>query len=150
MFQDIPLYIKQKNSKNTAKGVLVYEYILSNENSFTQDKLYHEGIIGLSLKGRVLEAIQDTVKVQLEIDAEQTKKEEAYPSLYTTSYTAEGNSGWYCMPEVDDTVMIYFPTKEEKDAVGVNSIENVGKRWRQNERPSSKIFQNKKRKRIKI
>ena len=87
--------------------------MLSNENSFTQDKLYQEGMIGLSLKGRVLEAVQDTVKVQLEIDVEQTKKEEAYPFPYTTMYTAEGNSGWYCMPEVDDTVMIYFPTREE-------------------------------------
>ncbi len=132
------------------QGVLVYEYILSNENSFTQDKLYHEGIIGLSLKGRVLEAIQDTVKVQLEIDAEQTKKRRSIPFPYTTSYTAEGNSGWYCMPEVDDTVMIYFPTKEEKDAVGVNSLRVLEKGSDRMSDPAVKVFQNKKWKRIKI
>lgn len=149
MFQNIPLYIKQKTAK-MQQGVLVYEYILSNENSFTQDKLYHEGIIGLSLKGRVLEAIQDTVKVQLEIDAEQTKKEEAYPFPYTTSYTAEGNSGWYCMPEVDDTVMIYFPTKEEKDAVGVNSLRVLEKGSDRLSDPAVKYFRTKNGKELKF
>jgi hypothetical protein len=41
--------------------------------------------------------------------------------LYHHGY-AEGNSGWYCMPEINDTVFIYFPTKEEHMGVGMNSI----------------------------
>ncbi len=120
-FQNISLYIKQKTMK-MQNGVMIYDYILSSENSFTQDSICNENIAGISLKGKVLEVIGDMVKVQLEIDAEQTKKEEAYPFQYTTMYTAEGNTGWYCMPEIDDTVMIYFPTEQEKYAVGVNSI----------------------------
>ena len=97
-----------------------------------------------------MEAIQDTVKVQLEIDAEQTKKEEAYPFPYTTSYTAEGNSGWYCMPEVDDTVMIYFPTKEEKDAVGVNSLRVLEKGGDRMSDPAVKYFRTKNGKELKF
>jgi len=81
---------------------------------------YNDYIIGLSLKGKVLERIQDNIKVKLEIDKEQST-ETAWLFPYTTMYTAEGNSGLYWMPEVDDTVLIYFPTKEEADAVGVNS-----------------------------
>lgn len=148
-FQNASLYIKQKSAK-MQQGVLVYEYVLSSENSFTQDKLYHEGIIGLSLKGRVLEAVQDRVKVQLEIDAEQTKKEEAYPFHYTTTYTAEGNSGWYCMPEVGDTVMIYFPTREEKDGVGVNSLRVLEKGSDKLSDPAVKYFRTKDGKELKF
>ena len=120
-FQNISLYIKQKTMK-MQKGVMIYDYILSSENSFTQDSICNENIAGISLKGKVLEVVEDMVKVQLEIDAEQTKKEESYLFPYTTMYTAEGSTGWYCMPEIDDTVMIYFPTEQEKYAVGVNSI----------------------------
>lgn len=148
-FQNITLYIKQKTAK-MKQGVLVYEYILSSENSFLQDKLYHEGIIGLSLKGKVLEVIEDKVKVQLEIDAEQTRKEEAYAFPYTTMYTAEGNSGWYCMPEVDDTVMIYFPTKEEKSGIGVNSLRMSEKGSDKLDNPDVKYFRTKNGKELKF
>lgn len=148
-FQDITLYIKQKTAK-IKQGILIYEYILSSENSFIQDKLYHKNIVGLSLKGKVLEVIEDKVKVQLEIDTEEVNKEEAYAFPYTTMYTAEGNSGWYCMPEVDDTVMIYFPTKEEKDAVGVNSLRVLEKGGDRMSDPAVKYFRTKNGKELKF
>lgn len=148
-FQNMTLYIKQKKAK-IQQGILVYEYTLSSENSFTQDKLYHNNIIGLSLKGTVLEVIEDCVKVQLEIDAEETKKEQAYPFPYTTMYTAEGNSGWYCMPEIDDTVMIYFPTEEEKDAIGVNSLRMLEKGSDKISDPEVKYFRTKNGKELKF
>lgn len=148
-FQNITLYIKQKKAR-IQQNVLVYEYVLSSENSFTQDKLYHEGIVGLSLKGKVLEVVEDCVKVQLEIDAEETKKEQAYPFPYTTTYTAEGNSGWYCMPEVDDTVMIYFPTKEEKYGVGVNSLRVLERGSDKISDPEVKYFRTKNGKELKF
>ncbi len=148
-FQNITLYIKQKTAK-MQQGILVYEYVLSSENSFTQAKLYHKNIVGLSLKGKVLEVIEDTIKVQLEIDTEETKKEEAYAFPYTTVYTAEGNSGWYCMPEVDDTVMIYFPTEEEKDAVGVNSLRMLEKGSDKLSDPDVKYFRTKNGKELKF
>ena len=73
----------------------------------------------VNCSSQVLEMLKtDIIKVisnYMEIDEEEPSKQEAYPFPYTTMYTAEGNSGWYCMPEVDDTVLIYFPTKEEKD-----------------------------------
>ncbi len=148
-FQDITLYIKQKTAK-IKQGILIYEYILSSENSFIQDKLYHKNIVGLSLKGKVLEVIEDKVKVQLEIDTEEINKEEAYAFPYTTMYTAEGNSGWYCMPEVDDTVMIYFPTREEKDGVGINSIRMLEKGSDKLSDPDVKYFRTKNGKELKF
>ncbi len=148
-FQNMTLYIKEKTAK-MVQGLLVYEYALSSENSFSQDRLYHQKIIGLSLKGRVLEAIEDTVKVHLEIDEEEPPKQEAYPFPYTTVYTAEGNSGWYCMPEVDDTVLIYFPTKEEKDGVGMNALRVQGKGSDKISDPEVKYFRTKNGKELKF
>lgn len=55
-------------------------------------------------------------------------------------YTAEGNSGWYCMPEVDDTVLIYFPSKEEHLAVAMNSIRVLNKSTDKLERNDIKYF----------
>jgi len=119
IFNQIKLYIKQKVLELT-DGVLKCTYSLATKKGLLVSTFYNDYIIGLSLKGKVLERIQDNIKVKLEIDKEQST-ETAWLFPYTTMYTAEGNSGLYWMPEVDDTVLIYFPTKEEADAVGVNS-----------------------------
>lgn len=67
------------------------------------------------------------MKVKLEIDDEQSI-ETSWQLPYSTPYTAAGNSGWYIMPEVGNTVLIYFPNKEEDSAIVLNSIrvQNTG------------------------
>ena len=124
IYKDINLYIKNKRV-NFERGFLKFTYALTTKNGLKQPKIYNEKIVGLSLKGKVLEPIQDRVKVHLEIDQEQCK-ETAWEFIYSTMYTAEGNSGWYVMPEVDDTVLIYFPNREEGKGYGLNSIRVQG------------------------
>lgn len=119
-YQNYDLYISRKKAF-LKDGILKFEYELCNKNGLTRDKFYNEKIIGLSLKGKVLKSINDRIKVHLEIDEAQ-EEATAWEFLYSTMYTADGNSGWYCMPEIGDTVYIYFPTKEESDAVGTNSL----------------------------
>jgi hypothetical protein len=118
-FNDLKLYIREALS--ILEGNIVkHRYFMSTQKGLSQQRIYNDQIVGLSIEGRVLEVAKDTVKVQLEIDAEQ-KAEEAWWFPYSSVYTAEGNSGWYCMPEIDDYVRIYFPAKKEEEAVAVNS-----------------------------
>ena len=83
-------------------------------------KACHPYISGLTLDGKVLKAINDTVKVHLSIDASQDEGK-AYPFPYATGYQAEGHTGWYVMPEIGDTVQIIFPTEDENQAYAIAS-----------------------------
>nr|WP_317358939.1 contractile injection system protein, VgrG/Pvc8 family [uncultured Tyzzerella sp.] len=119
-YQGFDLFISKKIAF-LKDGILNFEYELCNKKGLTRDRFYNDKIIGLSIKGKVLKSIQDRIKVHLDIDENQDEKT-SWEFLYSTMYTAEGNSGWYCMPEIDDTVYIYFPTKEESEAVGISSL----------------------------
>ncbi|NLW48398.1 MAG: hypothetical protein GXY86_13830 [Firmicutes bacterium] len=118
-FNDLKLYVREALSILEG-NIIKHRYFMSTQKGLSQPRIYNDQIVGLSIEGRVLEVAKDTVKVQLEIDAEQ-KVEEAWWFPYSSVYTAEGNSGWYCMPEIDDYVRIYFPTKKAEEAVAVNS-----------------------------
>ncbi len=116
----VNIYIKRKEIE-MVNGALRFRYELCGLNGLACGKIFNEQIVGLSLKGKVLSRINDKVKVHLEIDDSQAEAV-AWPFPYTTPYTAEGSGGWYVMPEVGDTVLIYFPNKEEDCGVGMNSV----------------------------
>jgi hypothetical protein len=101
-------------------GVIKHRYTLAPRNGLSQNNIYNMGIVGVSLLGRVIDVIQDKVRVHLEIDQTQDR-DEAYWFPYATVYTAEGNSGWYCMPELDDYVLIYFPGYKEEEGIALMS-----------------------------
>jgi len=123
-YRDTILFVRSVEGQ-ISEGVLRFTYELSTQNGLTQDRLFNERITGLSLRGKVLESVQDTVRVHLEIDGTQNLGT-AWNFPYTTLYTAEGHAGWYCMPEVGDMVLIYFPNNREENAVSVNSMRENG------------------------
>lgn len=55
---------------------------------------------------------------------------------YSTLYSSQDQSGFYCMPEVGDTVRVFFPSSSEGEAfaassVNVSPLDNVKhKKWR--------------------
>ncbi|BAU27215.1 late control gene D protein (GPD) [Aneurinibacillus soli] len=98
------------------QGILQYTYTLTPEKGWYRPREVHPHIAGVSIEGKALEVAGDQVKLHLCIDPKQ-KKEEACWFPYTTPYTAEGHSGWYCMPEVGDTVSLYMPNGREEEAV---------------------------------
>lgn len=119
------LYVYQATM--TLEGSLFRCYCkVSPLNGLQQKKTYNPKITGLSLEGKVIEtggpdSSKDYVKVLLPIDVS-TDKEKACWFRYTTPYTAAGNTGWYWMPEVNDTVMLYFPTCKEEAAMVTTSV----------------------------
>lgn len=102
-------------------STLKHNYTLSPSKGLSKNDLYNSKITGLSLQGKVIDIQKDNIKVHLEIDKSQSVGE-AWWFNYSTSYSAEGNAGWYCMPELGDTVMIYFPDKKEENGLALNSI----------------------------
>ena len=78
-------------------------------------------IAGSSIFGRVLATARDNVKIHLEIDEKQDiGKAFWYP--YASMYASEDETGWYCMPEIGDTVRLYHPDGDESRAMVINAV----------------------------
>lgn len=102
-------------------SVLLCTCSATSKQGISAAKVCHPYISGLTLDGKVLKVIDDTVKVHLSVDDEQDEGK-AYPFPYATGYSAKGHTGWYVMPEKGDTVQIVFPTEDENQAYAVQSI----------------------------
>jgi murein DD-endopeptidase MepM/ murein hydrolase activator NlpD len=102
-------------------SALTIEYTLCGEKAISTPKSYNRAITGLVLDGKVLKVENDNVKLHLDID-EQQDEETAHLFVYATGYSTEGHTGWYVMPEKDDTVQLLFPGEDDKDAYAVSSV----------------------------
>jgi hypothetical protein len=102
-------------------SLLKHRYLLCPKNGMSQKPIYNEMIVGASVQGKVIAVSKDTVKVHLDIDPEQNAGE-AHWFPYSSVYTAEGSSGWYCMPEINDYVRVYFPSHQEEEGVASSSV----------------------------
>lgn len=146
--QNTVLYVNSKEAFLSG-GILKFRYFLSSKAGFHKATTYNPSITGVSIKGKVLDIIKDKLKVQLEIDSSQNRSK-AWKFSYATPYTAEGHSGFYCMPERGDTVLIYFPTHKESDGFGMNSIRKKNKDSDDFDDPDVKIFRTKNGKEIRF
>ena len=120
-------------------GLLTYQYELSTEKGIRQNQLENKPMIGASLEGSILEVKLDTVRIHLDIDDEQ-EKEQACWFPYATMYSAEGNSGFHCMPEVGDPVQLYIPSSDEADAVAMSTVRRSGQDSPKLADPSTKYW----------
>ncbi|NLD48081.1 MAG: hypothetical protein GX660_12965 [Clostridiaceae bacterium] len=129
-------------------GTMKFIYILAFPNGIKQKRLLNSLITGAAIEGKVLETSSDTVKVHLEIDSEQNAGEANW-FKYATNYTAEGNSGWYVMPQVGDFVKLYFPNENEDGAVVINSVRKSGESCPRTADPGIKYFETNYKKHMK-
>lgn len=97
-------------------GVLRFQYFLLPEAGLRQDRSLNPRLSGIALKGRIIDRQNDRVKVHLAIDPDQPKESAAW-FPYASIYTAEGHSGWYCLPELGDPVRLYLPNRNEANAI---------------------------------
>lgn len=107
------------------EGILHVQYVLIPKTGARQNLLLNDNIKGVSIEGKIIDTRKDTVRIHLEIDDIQNK-DEAYWFPYSSFYTAEGNSGWYCMPQHGDSVKLYFPNNREENAMASSSIRKGG------------------------
>ncbi|WP_242867588.1 phage baseplate assembly protein V, partial [Clostridium saccharobutylicum] len=107
-------------------GMITSKYILKDENGMKVKRVYNDKMIGMSLQGRVLDTQKDRVKVSLEIDGSSTERDGARWFEFATIFSQPNGTGWYCMPEIEDVVRLYFPDNEEKHAYVVSSMHYEG------------------------
>ncbi len=120
-FEDKSLFVSESVAY-ISKGVFLHEYTLNPKNGMSQNRIFNENVLGASVEGKVIEIKEDKLRLHLEeIDNDQ-KQDEAFWFPYSTYYTTEGQTGWYCMPELDDYVKLYFPNNKEEEGVVINSI----------------------------
>ena len=119
-FKGKSLYVCEARTE-VKNGLLTHMYVLCLHKGLRQKVLYNRQIVGASLQGKVIDVAKDKVRVHLDIDEKQNKGE-AHWFPYTSVYTAEGHSGWYVMPELGDTVRIYFPSDKEEEGVASSSV----------------------------
>lgn len=137
-FQGSELYIRRKEIKMSG-GTLCFYYELSTKNGMSCSIIFNKKMVGVSIKGKVLERVRDHLKIHLEIDEKQDKGT-AWLFPYATMYASEGNSGWYCMPEENDTVLVYFPDTDAGNAVGTGSVRVQGSAGDKIDNPQVKYF----------
>lgn len=126
-------YYARKILLSYVDSALVVSYTLSEKAAISTPKYYNPAITGLLINGIVLKVENDNVKLHLGIDDEQDEGK-AHLFKYATGYSTEGGTGWYVMPEEDDTVQLLFPNEDEKFAYAASSVrqedvekqENVG------------------------
>ncbi|MEW8956321.1 contractile injection system protein, VgrG/Pvc8 family [Clostridium sp.] len=102
-------------------SILQNTYNLRVKNGLRQKSIFNTNIIGSSINGKIIGVSGDKVKVHLEIDSSQSQGG-AYSFKYSTMSASTDGSGWYCMPEIGDSVRVYFPTKNEGDSFAVSAV----------------------------
>ncbi len=118
---------------------LLNTYELKQEKNIKQERLYNEQIIGQVINGKVIKIEKDKIKVHLDIDEKQ-EEAKAYLYNFVSNYTTEGNTGWYIMPEIDNKIELYLPTKDEKHAYLRKILRQDGKENEKTQDTRTKYF----------
>lgn len=118
-------------------GEFFNKYTLRDEKGMKVRKIYNDKLVGLSLEGNILDTKNDVVKVNLGIDGNQDKGTARW-FPYSTVYSSEDGTGWYCMPEVGDAVRLYFPDHEEKNSYVISSVNLKSKKSEKRSNPDYK------------
>lgn len=100
---------------------LVLHYEGYRESNFKTPFVKNEKIVGASLNGTVHAVSGTKIQVNLDVDANNSLCGwKDFP--YATVYSSNAGTGWYCMPEVGDTVRVYFPSAAEDEAYATSSV----------------------------
>lgn len=102
---------------------MVAVYGLQRKQGLVAPAIYPMHLIGVALIGKIVNVSGDKVQVALEIDRE-SGNPAVYWFTYSTISASPDGSGWYCMPEVGDDVRVYFPSKDEKEAIALSAVSN--------------------------
>lgn len=121
-FQGQTLYVYEIQG-DMEKGIFRYRLTLTTQKGMTQSYQCHDRLAGGSLNAKIVEIKNDRVKVSLEIDeASGHSPGELCFFPYSTIYSSQDGSGWYCMPEIGDQVRIYFPDGTEEHSYAISSV----------------------------
>jgi len=103
-------------------GILECAYTLSLKTGFQAPNISNQQASGRMVTGTVTNVEKDKVQVYFDtVDSEQDSSSDWW-FPYSTAYSSQDGSGWYCMPAVGDTVRVFFPSGNEADAFAASSV----------------------------
>lgn len=129
------------------KEKLVHHHLFWPEAKVKRGKQLNDHLVGISLKAQVLAVKSDRLKLHLSFDEGNGEKKDCF-FPYATPYSAEGHTGLYCMPEVNDYVYLYFGNGDEREGVVSVSIRSSAQGQLSN--PQHKYFRTKHAKELKF
>nr|WP_246517023.1 RHS repeat-associated core domain-containing protein [Clostridium aciditolerans] len=95
-------------------------YTLGLQRGLRTAYMVNHKIFGMSIPATVKDVQGNTMSVHFEIDPVY----EACSNQKYFTYAIE-SSAWYCMPEKESKVHIYFPTNDEKEAIAVHAVRSA-------------------------
>ena len=102
-------------------GLLKSVYRLRQREGLKVLPYFNQNITGVSIDGTISGVQRDRVQVEMEIEAGDGGSERYWFPFSTVAASSDG-SGWYCMPEAGESVRVYFPTDDEKEAYVVTCL----------------------------
>lgn len=106
---------------------------------------YNNHLSGISLKAEVTAVDKTVVQISIKNDENNIMCKSRWFD-YATVYSTPDGTGWYCMPEIGDTVRLVFPDEQEENAYVASSIHVGASRKRAN--PDEKSWMNRQEKEI--
>lgn len=103
------------------KGLLVNTYELHKKEKLKSIPYSNKRITGVSIDGVVADVKRNKVQIKMDIEAGSGGASNYWFPFSTVASSSDG-SGWYCMPEIGESVRIYFPVENEKEGYAITSI----------------------------
>ncbi len=100
--------------RKLVEGLLVCTYELRLKGAMLTTRKYNGRITGISVDGKIAAVNRD--KVQVTLNKDTTREQGTYWFPFSTVAASSDGSGWYSMPEKGDSIRVYFPTRDEKEA----------------------------------
>ena len=121
------------------RGECIHTYHLRRKEAVRPFPMTHETVTGCSFDAVVTKIRKD--RVQVEIAGDEWKSQDGKKWFsYSTVYSSPDGTGWYCMPEIGDSVRLFVPEKEE-DSFVMSAVHKETDAARQN--PEYKSFKTK-------
>lgn len=112
-------YIVAEINSHFTGAELVHQYRMKEQMGLYLSKKYNPKIVGASLSAHITSVSKDKVTAYIHEDGIQ---DGAVLFPYSTVYSSPDGTGWYCMPEENDSVRIYFPTEKEHHSYAISAV----------------------------
>lgn len=117
--EGMELYVYTVNIQ-LIKGEIVSKYVIRQLKDFYSEKYSNTDLTGITMAGRVTN-VKGT-QVQVDIDRDSVKDNHRRWFDFATVYSSHEGTGWYCMPENEDKIGLYFPNDNETSAYVVSMV----------------------------
>lgn len=131
-YRNMSVYKVEANKRG---AMFISKYYMRNREGISTIPIKNYNCIGVSISSSVVNVQGDKLQVSMDLPGIQ---EDGKYFEFATVYSSTGDAGWYCMPEIGDSVRVYFPNEKEDDAFVFNAMQ-IDKEGKD---PNIKFFRN--------